>query len=133
MNYEKLFEEIYFEYRLKPLFEQVLRELAEATSEQTGKVFARLSNEKLTQKIDPVTDEAVQDTTNKTLSRYGGGMNRNFTLRFTQQEEEAENRIDAWLNNYLKSIRKELNRLITATDKIGTKIKDSFRSKIIRQ
>ena len=115
---------------LEQLFEQVLREMGESTSKQTGIVFASLTNAKIKQNINPLTDEEINKTTDSTLDRYGGGSNRNFYLKFTSSENNAKNRIDAWLENYLTSIKNNVNRTLLITETIGQKIKDCFKNKI---
>jgi hypothetical protein len=109
---------------IERMFEQVLREahlqeMSESTSKQTGIVFASLSNTKSSQGIDPLTDDEINKTTDTTITVYGGGSNKNFYLIFSEQENKSPNKINAWLENYLISIKKNVNRALTINDIIG--------------
>ena len=106
LNESKLFEEIYFEYRLKPLFEQVLREANEV---QKPESYAVYENSELVSNSEPTTKEKAYSRFKNTPSHGStettiSTANPNTGKPFYQSDPEQKIKDDQ--NNLVDSVNK---------------------------
>ena len=109
MNYEKLFEEIYFEYRLKPLFEQVLREAAAKMSDNVGSKY-------------------VHALYSKALNSNKNGVKANGDLVFHSIRDKF---LPAFVNLDLSGFNENIDTEISNEQK--TSIKNNFSEQFIEE
>jgi hypothetical protein len=107
--------------------------MAESTAEQMGIVMANILTTDFRSGNDPFDDNFIKKATNLLLKRYGAGTNPNFTLKFTEKEKRAFNKLNAWLLDYVLSVETNIDtHLLPLNDTIKTKILNSFKARIVR-
>jgi len=138
---QALFERVYFECNVEPLYEQVLREMGRNYSVSTGGNYATIVDNKIReisaetvkqikmakkqnintdeirkkqndQLLEVWSDSSIRDSVLKTIQKGLTGNNQ-FILEYTNDENAVESdKISKWLNNLKNTIQEKLIKTV---------------------
>jgi hypothetical protein len=113
---------------VKPLFEQVLREMSSPTSEQLAETYAGVL--KSVGVSDGITEEKLAQASSITIDKFGAGTKEGLNFNFTEEEQNSENPKEAYLQNFANFVASKLGHIAQTFNDFIRKLKDIFTSAI---
>ena len=131
LNESKLFETIYFECKLKPLFEQVMREehlqeMSKPSSQTLGNLCANKLERRRQIDNNWQSENSLSEVVNSSI-KDGCGTNENLKPNYSEEEKLAPNKFEAFIENVLRVIKSKFQYILPNNSQVFTTLRRLFK------